>query len=97
MPIHSSDTNWILETAKTAYAFGLNEAGLLVHRYWGARLPNLSDYPPPANPMGWASFNSAAQLTPEEYACNNDIKFIEPAIKVTFADGVRDVVLRFNA
>lgn len=70
---------------------------MLVHRYWGARLPNISDYPPPVNPKHWASFNNAAQLTPEEYPGNNDVKFIEPALKVTFADKVRDVWLRFNA
>ncbi len=96
MPIHSSDTRWIIETANTAYAFGLNDAGLLEHTYWGARLPNLSDYPVPNSPMGWVAFNNAAQVTPEEYPGNNDIKFIEPAIKVTFADKVRDVVLRFS-
>ncbi len=95
MTIHTSNNGWILETNNTAYAFGLNEAGLLPHRYWGGRLPNLSDYPPAPNPMGWASFNNAPQLTPEEYPGNNDIKFIEPAIKVTFADGVRVTELQF--
>ncbi len=95
MPVHTSNTNWILETSNTAYAFGLNEAGLLTHRYWGARLPRLSDYPPAPNPQGWASFNNPAQLTPEEYTGNNDVKFVEPAIKVTFADGVRVTELQF--
>jgi len=89
MPIHNQETNWILETEHTAYVFGLNEAGLLTHRYWGARLPRLADYPAAPNPQGWASFNNPAQLTPEEYPGNNDVKFVEPAITVSFADGVR--------
>lgn len=95
MSIHTSSNSWILETNNTAYAFGLNEARLLVHRYWGVRLPSPSDYPPPTNPMGWASSNNPAQLTPEEFPGDNDIKFIEPAIKVVFADGVRTVELQF--
>jgi len=96
MPIHATDQGWILETSATGYALGLNQAGLLVHRYWGLRLPDLADYPAAASPAPWG-FNSAAQLTPEEYPGYEDIKFIAPCLKVTFADGVRDVVLRFDS
>lgn len=95
MPIHANDMSWVLETANTAYAFGLNAAGLLVHRYWGARLPHIADYPSPINAMGWASFNRPAQLTPEEYPTNNDQKFIEPALTVVFADKVRVAILEY--
>ncbi len=97
MAIHSSETGWVLETQSTAYAFGLNEAGLLTHRYWGARLPRPADYPPAPNPGPWASFNNPEQLTPEEFPAYAGMKFIEPCLKVTFADGVRDVVLRFDS
>ncbi|KPV52928.1 hypothetical protein SE17_12610 [Kouleothrix aurantiaca] len=47
MPIHANDQGWVLETRSTAYALGLNPAGLLTHRYWGPRLPLPEDYPPP--------------------------------------------------
>lgn len=97
MPIHAAERGWVLETANTGYALGLNEAGLLAHRYWGARLPNVGDYPPAPSPNEWASFNRPAQLTPEEYPGYEDMKYIDPCLKVTFADGVRDVVLRFEA
>jgi alpha-galactosidase len=97
MPIRTTDHGWVLETATTGYALGLNEAGLLAHCFWGARLPDAADYPPPPAPRGWASFNNPAQLTPEEYPGYEDIKFVEPCLKVTFADGVRDVVLRFDS
>lgn len=96
MPIQATDQGWILETENTGYAFGLNAAGLLVHRYWGPRLPFPADYPAAPNPIGWASFNNAAQLTPEEYPGYSDIKYVEPCLKVTFPDGVRDVVLKFD-
>jgi alpha-galactosidase len=97
MPIHATDRGWVLETNTTAYALGFNQAGLLTHRYWGARLPDPADYPAPPSPPGWASFNNPAQLTPEEYPGFEDMKFTDPCIKVTFADGVRDVVLRFES
>lgn len=97
MSIRTSQAGWVLETRSTAYALGLNESGLLTHRYWGERLPNLSDYPPAPNPGGWASFNNPEQLTPEEYPAYAGMKFIDPCLKVTFPNGVRDVVLRFSS
>ena len=97
MPIYTTKQGWVLETSKMGYAFGQNEAGLLAHSYWGARLPNVEDYPLAPSPRNWASFNRPAQLTPEEYPGYEDMKFIDPCLKVTFADGVRDVVLRFDS
>ncbi len=97
MPIHTTNQGWVLETATTAYALGLNQAGLLVHRYWGARLKAPDDYPAAPNPGSWSAFNNPAQRTPEEYPGYEDIKFIDPCLKVTFADGVRNVVLRFDS
>jgi alpha-galactosidase len=90
-------TGWVLETARSGYALGFNQAGLLTHRYWGPRLPHPDDYPSPPNPPGWASFNNPAQLTPEEFPGVEDLKFTEPCLKLSFADGVRNVVLRFDA
>ncbi len=97
MPIHTLPNYWILETRTTAYAFGLNEAGLLTHCYWGQRLTQPGDYPQPVNPMNWASFSGSAHLTPEEYPAYAGTKFIDPCLKITFPDGVRDVVLRFDS
>src|SRR5262249_49781121 len=96
MPIHAIDQGWALETWTTAYALGLNEAGLLAHRYWGARLKSPQDYPATPNPAPYA-FNSSAQLTPEEYPGYEDVKFIDVCLKVTFAEGVRDVAVRFES
>jgi alpha-galactosidase len=97
MSIRRVSQSWVLETAKTAYAFGINEAGLLVHSYWGNKLPQIEDYPAPPSPNDWASFNRAAQLTPEEFTGYEDMKFNEPAIKLSYADGVRDVRLRYQS
>ena len=97
MPIHVTEKNWILETAKTAYAFGLNANGMLVHRYWGPKLVRLEDYPPAMNSEGWASINGEGEVVPEEFPGHAGAKYIDPCLKVSFADGVRDVVLTFDS
>ena len=92
MPIHATSSSWIIETNQTGYAIGLNNAGLLTHRYWRERLPQPSDYPPAPNPVERASFDMPAHYTPEEYPGYSALRYIDPAIKITFADGVRDLV-----
>ncbi len=96
MPILHSDPLYILETAHTAYAFGLNPAGKLVHSYWGKRLPHAEDYPPPPSPQGWSAFDDTEHLTPEEFVPYGGKNYTDPDILVSFADGVRDLVLVFE-
>jgi alpha-galactosidase len=96
MPIHTSTNYWVLETRHTAYAFGLNKANLLSHCYWGKRLPFVKDYPAPFEPEHWASTDGYDHFIPEEYPGYAGTKYIDPVLKVTFADGVRDVVLEFQ-
>lgn len=95
MPVHSSSTGWVLETSNTAYTLGLNPAGLLTHCYWGARLPYITDYPVPANPVNWPN-DGTPHLTSEEYPGYGGLRYIDPCLKVHFADGVRDVVLSYE-
>jgi hypothetical protein len=58
MPIHQIDQTWVLETAATGYALGLDAAGRLVHCYWGKRLPRPLDYPAPARSLAKQSLGS---------------------------------------
>ncbi|MBC7870393.1 MAG: alpha-galactosidase, partial [Chitinophagaceae bacterium] len=97
MTIRALEQGWVLETKSTGYSFGVNKAGLLAHSYWGKKLPYLQDYPQPADSEGWASFNGAAHVTPEEYPAYAGTSYVDPCLKATFADGVRDVVLRFES
>lgn len=94
MSVRATEHGWILETRATAYTLGFDGAGRLVHGYWGTRLPYLDDYPAPAKTPGWASFNGNAHLAREEYPGYAGPNYVEPCLKTTFADGVRDVVLR---
>jgi alpha-galactosidase len=43
----------------------------------------------------WASFDSSYSTTPQEYAGWGAGLFVEPALKVTFSDGNRDLVLHY--
>ncbi|GAC1538079.1 MAG: alpha-galactosidase [Herpetosiphon sp.] len=97
MPIHAIDRTWILETSSTAYAFGLNANDVLAHCYWGARLLTKTDYPTAPDFANSASFYESLTRTPEEYPPHGGARFIDPCLKVLFADGVRDVVLSFGS
>lgn len=94
MPIHTFQTSWILETPNSAYAFGLNKSGYMTHSYWGARLPYPADYPESVNPLYWAA-DGAAHFVPEEFPACAGTKYIDPCLKLHFADGVRDTVLEY--
>ncbi len=96
MPIDAAENAWILEMKSAAYALAVDPAGVLAHRYWGPRLPYREDYPPASSPHSWASFDMASNLTREEYPCYAGTRYVEPCLKVTFCDGVRDVVPRFT-
>ena len=58
--------------------------------------PRAHDSIPAAHSLPeWASFDSPATTTPQEYAGWGAGLFTEPALKVSFADGNRDLVLHF--
>ncbi len=84
-----------LDGGSSTYAFGVNERGELQPLYWGGRL-GASDAIPAAHSLPeMASFDSPYTTTPQEYASWGAGLFTEPALKVTFADGNRDLVLHF--
>jgi alpha-galactosidase len=84
-----------LDGGGVSYVFGVNEKGELQQLYWGGRL-GATDAFPRARAMGeWASFDSSYTTTPQEYAGWGAGLFVEPALKVSFADGNRDLVLHY--
>ena len=85
-----------LDGGRSSYVFGVNPRGELQQLYWGGRL-GASDAFPAARPMPeWASFDSSYTTTPQEYAGWGSGLFMEPALKVTFPDGNRDLVLHYQ-
>jgi alpha-galactosidase len=84
-----------MDGGNVTYVFGVNSRGELQQLYWGGRLES-TDQVPQAVPMReWASFDSSYTNTPQEYAGWGAGLFVEPALKVTFADGNRDLVLHY--
>jgi alpha-galactosidase len=84
-----------LDGGNSTYAFGVNERGELQALYWGGRLSPRDTVPSAHSFPEVASFDSPYTTTPQEYASWGAGLFTEPVLKVTFADGNRDLVLHF--
>lgn len=93
----SSAKTFRLDGGDTTYAFGVNARGELQQIYWGGRLAESDKLPPAVPKREWASFDSSYTTTPQEYAGWGAGLFVEPALKVTFADGNRDLVLHYDS
>ncbi len=84
-----------LDGGNVSYVFGVNPRGELQQLYWGGRL-GATDSFPAAKPMPeWASFDDSYTNTPQEYPGWGAGLYVEPALKITFADGNRDLVLHY--
>jgi alpha-galactosidase len=93
----SSTKVFRLDGGGSSYVFGVNARGELQQLYWGGRLSVLDAFAA-AKPMPeWASFDSSYTNTPQEYAGWGGGLFMEPALKVTFPDGNRDLVLHYQS
>lgn len=80
-----------------SYVFGVNEKGDLQQLYWGGRLGAADSFSRARTIPEWASFDSSNTTTPQEYAGWGAGLFVEPALKVSFADGNRDLVLHYES
>jgi alpha-galactosidase len=86
-----------LDGGGVSYVFGVNARGELQQLYWGGRLGTADSFGA-AQPMReWASFDDSYSNTPQEYAGWGAGLFVEPALKITFADGNRDLVLHYDS
>src|SRR3569833_1160402 len=83
---------FLLCSLLVSYAFGVNERGELQFLYWGASL----DAVPAAKPdAGAATFDPSTGSTPQEYPAWGAALYSEPALKVSFPDGNRDLLLHY--
>jgi alpha-galactosidase len=97
--IHADPTRrlWALVTAQSTYAFGMTNDGLLMHLYWGPRLVSLADLSPADLKPERSSQEPALAKATEEYPPFGGLRYGETAAKITFADGTRELDLRFAA
>jgi alpha-galactosidase len=85
---------WILQAGEATYAFGVNERGELQHLYWGQRM-GAEEFSAAHSLPEWASFDLTTTTTPQEYPGWGAGLYVEPALKITFANGNREIVLHY--
>ncbi len=86
---------WVLSAGEMSYVFGVNEREELQHVYWGRRIRRDRDWSPAASLPQWDGVDPSTNTTPEEYPGWGGLRFCEPCLKVVFADGGRDLVLKY--
>lgn len=86
---------WALVTERCTYALGVTGAGLVVNLHWGARLTAFADLALPAR-FTRSSQDPELSSISEEYPAFGGLRYGELAARVEFADGVRDLDLRYQ-
>jgi len=84
-----------LDGGGATYAFGVNADGQLQSLYWGAALGASDRLPAAVLVEGNSSNEMPVSVTPYEFAGFGSGLTTEPALKVRFPDGVRDLDLRY--
>ena len=94
-PATGANAIFRLDGGATTYAIGVNEKGELQTIYWGGSLGKDERLTPAHSGREAASFDSSVNTTPQEYAGWGGGLYVEPALKVSFANGNRDLELRY--
>ncbi|HET7267295.1 MAG TPA: alpha-galactosidase [Oleiagrimonas sp.] len=93
---HADSQIFRMDAAHISYIMGVGPNGILQTLYWGERLQprdRLRKAKPSHKRSSWEPKGS---LTPQEYGAWGGNNVLTPAIKVHFADGNRDLVLRYE-
>ncbi len=86
---------WLLHTESSAYAVGVNPRGELENLYWGGPLWRQDDVPAATGGRELSSFDPPQSVINEEFEGWGGTRYLEPAVKITRADGGRDLVLHY--
>ncbi len=88
---------WLLNTRVSSYAMGVSPDGQLQNLYWGGPLWRIADVPAAKTREDISSFDPHEMLEAEEYPGWGGKRFYETDLKVTRADGDRDLVLHYQS
>jgi alpha-galactosidase len=88
---------WVIESGESSYVFGVNERNELQSIYWGKPVWRDQDWKPAHSYPEWDSTEPSTTITPEEYPGWGGLRFFEPCVKLAFADGARDLVLKYDS
>jgi alpha-galactosidase len=84
-----------IDAGGVTYAFGINPDDELQPVFWGARIRSEDSLPAAVAMPEVASFDSSYTTTPNEYAGWGRGFYVEPALKVSYPDGNRDLILHY--
>lgn len=84
-----------IETSESTYAFGVNAHGELQSIYWGGRLLESDPLSTAQSSVGLIPFETEVGITSQEFGGWGGGMYVEPALKITFSDGNRDLVLHY--
>lgn len=84
-----------IDAGGVTYAFGINNLNELQPVYWGGQVGGEDKFPAPLSKPDAASFDSTVTTTPNEYVGWGGGLFVEPALKVSYPDGNRDLILHY--
>ncbi len=88
---------FLLQSGAVSYVMGINPRGELQHLYWGGAITRIEDFQAAKVTPEWASFDLTNTTTPQEYAGWGGGLYSEPALKITYPDGNRDLVLHYDS
>ncbi|MBV8552179.1 MAG: alpha-galactosidase [Acidobacteriaceae bacterium] len=86
---------WLITTPHSSYAMGVGPSGELQHLYWGGPLWRIEDVPAAQQRQDISSFDPHQMIENEEYPGWGGPRYYETALKITRADGDRDLVLHY--
>ena len=85
-----------LDGGRVTYAFGVDDKGYLQPLYWGAELDRVAPLRARAS-SELSGFDPAGMQTAQEFPGQGEGLVTDPGIRVIFADGSRDLVLKYRA
>jgi alpha-galactosidase len=88
---------WLITSSVSSYAMGIGPTGELQHLYWGGPITRIEDVPPAQERRDISSFDPHQMLENEEFPGWGGPRYYEPALKITRADGDRDLVLHYQS
>ncbi|MBV8807672.1 MAG: alpha-galactosidase [Acidobacteriaceae bacterium] len=87
---------WLITSSHSSYAMGIGPTGQLQHLYWGAPLWRIADVPAAQESHDISSFDPHQMLENEEFPGWGGPRYYEPGLKITRANGDRDLVLHYE-
>ncbi len=88
--------SWLLSAGEMSYAVGINDQQMPQTLYWGARLADMTGLPAAKMHPELASVELPISTTPLEYPAWGAGLQYEPAVKASFPNGNRSMILLFD-